>query len=300
MLQNLPEIVKKTRACVNVRSNDGQSFKWAVLSALHPQHNGQRLRPYKKFEHKLNFSGITFPVEPSQVARFEKQNDISIDIYILRNEKISLLHKSVEKNPKHIDLLLIRTLKDFHYVWIKKLSWLLKSFTVLSESFQEKNRVTQSRNSSEIMQRFRSSILQKTKKLQPEEPQETSRIDFHSDKFKQPKELDSYSKKEDVSTQTTFDVADTVKLQKMELKESVINSQQIFDTSQRAKDSRSRIENQNFSNEGSDDNFVRRPFLNHNYISSTDDVPSTDDEIDYENWKDPNKLVDRLRLLIEQ
>ena len=38
------------------------------------------------------------------------------------------------------------------------------------------------------------------------------------------------------------------------------------------------------------------------YISSTDDddESSTEDEIEYENWKDPNKLVDRLRLLIEQ
>ena len=90
---SLPDNVKKTRACVKVRSNDEQSFKWAVLSALHPaEKDGQRVSKYKKFEHELNFSGMKFPVEPSQVARFENQNDISIDIYILHNENISLAY----------------------------------------------------------------------------------------------------------------------------------------------------------------------------------------------------------------
>ena len=71
---------------MNVRSTDEQSFKRAVLSVPYPLRNAQRIDPYKKFEHKLNFSGMTFPVEPSQVARFEKQNDISIDNYIRHNE----------------------------------------------------------------------------------------------------------------------------------------------------------------------------------------------------------------------
>ena len=113
MSQNLPEKVKKTRACVNVRSNNEQYFKWPVLSTLSPLRNGQRIYPYKKFEHELNFSGITFIVEPSQVARFEQQNDILIGIYILYNEKILLWHKSVERKPKHIDSFLIQNLRNF-------------------------------------------------------------------------------------------------------------------------------------------------------------------------------------------
>ena len=111
-----------------------------MLSALHPLRNGQRIHPYKKFEHDLNFSGLTFPVEPSQVARFKKQNDISIDIYVLHSEKILLCDKSVERKPKHNDLLLIW--KNFHHVWIKNLPWLLRNFTVLSERLQEENEVT--------------------------------------------------------------------------------------------------------------------------------------------------------------
>ena len=72
MAQILPNRVKNTHACINVKSDDNNSFKWSILSALHPSpRNAQRIHSYKKFEHELNFSGISFPVEPSQVPRFE-------------------------------------------------------------------------------------------------------------------------------------------------------------------------------------------------------------------------------------
>ena len=72
-----------------------------------------------------------------------------------------------------------------------------------------------------------------------------------------------------------FDVADTVKLQKMEPKEF-----------------HSRVENRNLSNEGIDDHFFRGLSLDHNYMSLTVDALSREDEIDYENWEDQNDLVD--------
>ena len=125
---------------------------------------------------------MTFPVEPSQVARFEKNNNISIDIYNLHNEKISALHKTVERKPKHVDLLLIRTLKDFHYVCIKDLPKLLKSLMGLPRSYSEKNKLAEPENSSEIVDKYRDIIYQKRKKLKLEGSVQTSRrmIDYYS------------------------------------------------------------------------------------------------------------------------
>ena len=46
----LPEFIKRKKACVNVKNNDDQCFKWTILSALHPAtHHVDRLhRPTKK------------------------------------------------------------------------------------------------------------------------------------------------------------------------------------------------------------------------------------------------------------
>ena len=54
--------------------------------------------PSKKFERELNISGILFPVKPSQITDFAKQNDISIDVHTLSDKNISPVHTTVEKN----------------------------------------------------------------------------------------------------------------------------------------------------------------------------------------------------------
>ncbi|KAK9687112.1 hypothetical protein QE152_g36685 [Popillia japonica] len=35
----LPEWIKSTKSCINVKNRDNQCFKWSILSALHPQNN---------------------------------------------------------------------------------------------------------------------------------------------------------------------------------------------------------------------------------------------------------------------
>ena len=179
-----------------------------MLSALHPaEKDGQCASKYKKLEHELNFCGMKFPLELSQVARFEKQNDISIDIYILHNEDISI--------PRESDI----------------------------------------------------------------------------------------TSKNDVSTQTNSDTVDKVILQNTIPEDTVRNSKQTLNMAQRAKDSRLKVENWKYSSEGNNNNDFNlgSSSLNLSYISSTDDddesltkdESSTEDEIDYENWEDPNKSVDR-------
>ena len=61
-----------------------QCFKWSILAALHLQkYNLERVSLYKKFENELNFVGIQFPVTLKQISKFEKQNHVSINVYIL-------------------------------------------------------------------------------------------------------------------------------------------------------------------------------------------------------------------------
>lgn len=115
----LPRSIKNKHAIINVKNNDNQCFKWAVLSALHPAvDHSDRISKYERFKNELNFNNINFPVSLKDISSFEQQNpDISIHVYIIQKEydinkemykKMILpirLTKQVKKN--HIHLLLI-------------------------------------------------------------------------------------------------------------------------------------------------------------------------------------------------
>ena len=144
---DLPPFIKNKKACINVENQDKDCFKWAILSALHPARTHiNRVTKYVPYKNDLNFKGIDFPVDPRKVSKFEKQNDISVNVYYLKKkqrEAFEVLprHLTSDKKEKHVNLLFIEnnyvdededssTLDDdnvnidfkFHYVWIKNLS----------------------------------------------------------------------------------------------------------------------------------------------------------------------------------
>ncbi|XP_043276035.1 uncharacterized protein [Venturia canescens] len=148
---DLPAKIRNKNACVNVRNNDEQCFKWTILSALHPAHHSDRVSEYSPYEAELNFDGIEFPMEPRNIPKFEKQNDVSVNVYILKKKKrdfdVMPLHVAATKKQQHVNLLLVQDhyveeeeeeeeedeenecymIPRFHYVWIKNLSRLVSN-----------------------------------------------------------------------------------------------------------------------------------------------------------------------------
>ena len=62
---DLSPFIKKKEACINVKNNDDECFKWDVLSALHPvSKHADRVSYYYSYKDELNFDGIEFPVNP--------------------------------------------------------------------------------------------------------------------------------------------------------------------------------------------------------------------------------------------
>ena len=59
-------------AVVNVQNKDNQCFKWAVL--------------YKKLENELDFTGKSFPVNLDDISKFEKQNDLAVSVYSVKQD----------------------------------------------------------------------------------------------------------------------------------------------------------------------------------------------------------------------
>ena len=128
---DLPAEIKIKRACLNVKNrNDEECFKWAILSTLrhfdydkkHECINCNRVSKYKALEqiekYKLNFNNLKFPIKPYEIPAFEKQNDVSVNLYILKQKKSKFqvfpyhLSNHIQDDKKHVDLLLIEDKYD--------------------------------------------------------------------------------------------------------------------------------------------------------------------------------------------
>ncbi|XP_031358182.1 uncharacterized protein LOC116181880 [Photinus pyralis] len=131
----LPVLIKRKEACINVKNDDNACFAWAVVSALYPvDKHPQRISKYPHYSSVLKLKGIQFPMTMRQIPNFEKQNNISINVYILKKEKKDQsntlpTYLTKEKRDKHVNLLLVQDCYEqstkFHYVWIKNLSRLV-------------------------------------------------------------------------------------------------------------------------------------------------------------------------------
>ena len=70
------------------------------------------LTEYNRSENELNFNGIQFPMSLKQIPIFEKQNNISVNVYTLKKSggkfKIVPLHITSCKKETHINLLLLQ------------------------------------------------------------------------------------------------------------------------------------------------------------------------------------------------
>ena len=111
----IPGKIGNKKACINIKNlYDNECFKWSILAKLHPvEMNANRINQYKKWENQLNFDGIEFPVSPSQIPKFEAQNVVSVNVYVLvkKSDNFSVipLYLTSAKKEHHVHLLLIQS-----------------------------------------------------------------------------------------------------------------------------------------------------------------------------------------------
>ena len=124
----LPKYLKKKVAIINVRNQDNECLKWALLSALHPVEHGShpdRVSKYKPYENELDFTGIEFPTPLNQIPKVEHQNNLAINVFgYSESAGIHPLYLTKDLTSDPINLLLITNVEDgktnSHYCWIKK------------------------------------------------------------------------------------------------------------------------------------------------------------------------------------
>jgi hypothetical protein len=117
---DLPRFIKNTKACVNVQNKDDKCFSYAILSCLYPPaDNPQRPSKYNSHMDELNMENIEYPVAENNFSVFEKQNDISINVLRVDDDKeIVPWYTTIQQKEKHVNILKYKS----HYVWIKDMS----------------------------------------------------------------------------------------------------------------------------------------------------------------------------------
>ena len=125
----LPKGLNACRGIVNIQNNDEKCFIYSVLAKLHPKpQNPHRPTHYQPYEQELNMHDIEMPMKLSQISKFEKQNNISINVFGFEESVVFPLHITAFRFPSHVNLLLISQGDKQHYCLIKDLSKLLGKY----------------------------------------------------------------------------------------------------------------------------------------------------------------------------
>ena len=125
-----PEFLKGKYAIVNMQNfHDNLCFIYCILAFLYPAtDNPQRVNHYKKHLHKLKYEGIKMPMAVKDIEKFEKMNNLIINVYACERGGSEIwLRRISKKRGKAINLLMIEDDGRYHYTLINDLNILLKS-----------------------------------------------------------------------------------------------------------------------------------------------------------------------------
>ena len=123
-----PKKIARTLGVLNIQNKDYKCFFWSVLADLHPVEHGKsphRVTKYQPFLDELNIEGIRWPTPIEDIAKFEKNNNMAINVFGYEEEHIVSIRISSFTSEREINLLLITGDEKRHYCLIKDFSQLM-------------------------------------------------------------------------------------------------------------------------------------------------------------------------------
>ena len=99
----LPDWLMKKKAIINPKNSDMECFKWAVIASMKWEEidkDHQRVSKLRRYEREFDWSEIEFPVSFRDINKFERNNEIGVNILAIGNKK----YISVEKVEIIIEL----------------------------------------------------------------------------------------------------------------------------------------------------------------------------------------------------
>ena len=125
-----PDIMRK-KAVINMKNEDDECFKWCIVRALNPvkKHANVVSDLLRKQALELKWEGIVWPMKLKDIQKFEKMNNISVNVLGLNGTEVYPLRPSKFNYETEINLLLIHDDEKQHYCLIKDVSRLLSAQT---------------------------------------------------------------------------------------------------------------------------------------------------------------------------
>ena len=123
-----PKSIIGKRAIINVKNDDEKCFLYSILAHFKKfEQNSSRVAKYKPYLHELKTDGIDMPMKLEDITKFEKLNDLSINVYCIEEhgENVNPLRISKSNTSHPINLLLIIGRDHEHYTYISNFDRLL-------------------------------------------------------------------------------------------------------------------------------------------------------------------------------
>ena len=86
----MPEKYKNKKSIIIIKNNDQFCFLWCILSHLCPvEDHKNRTSSYSMHMNKLNLEGLEFPMKVKDIPKFEKPNNLNVNVFELTNSKLT-------------------------------------------------------------------------------------------------------------------------------------------------------------------------------------------------------------------
>ena len=121
----LPDWLDAKKALTNMKNeNDDECFKYCLGRWKNPvEKNPQRITSLlEKQCEELIWEGISFPISWRGIDRFERQNDISVNVLGLDGKEIVTLRKTKEKKENHVILFKLKQGENEHFALVNNLN----------------------------------------------------------------------------------------------------------------------------------------------------------------------------------
>ena len=115
----LPYFLAAKKAIINPKNENDECFKWAITRALNPveKHSQPIDKKLREKSEVLNWEGLKFPVNLSDISKFENHNSsISVNVFGYENLVYSLrISKHNYERQSTVNILLISDDTKQHY-----------------------------------------------------------------------------------------------------------------------------------------------------------------------------------------
>nr|CAI5829836.1 unnamed protein product [Callosobruchus analis] len=112
----MPKFIQNTKAVLNIQNKDQNYFLWCIVAALNPcVTNSNKTSSYSRFSRILKYEGIDFPIVLKDIPKFEKMNNLSINVFTLEEKEVVPVYLSQLEFLTTINLLMLPVSQGYYH-----------------------------------------------------------------------------------------------------------------------------------------------------------------------------------------